>query len=81
MNMKIIKIYRYELEDGFFVEISKSVEDNNFFDFYLFHIDYIIKDCIFSLKCKKEDFENLILNNIDEYIEYYKKHYFDSEVD
>ena len=81
MNNKTIKTYRYELEDGFFVDVSESVEYNRLFDFYLFHEDYGIKDWMFSIECKKDEFENLILNDKDEYIEFYKKEYCDYEVD
>ena len=77
MNNKTIRTYRYELEDGFFVDVSESVENNRMYDFYLFHEDYGIKDCMFSTECKKEEFESLILNNKDEYIEYYKEEYCD----
>lgn len=76
-----VKISRYKLDNGFFVEVSESIKEDGFFDFYLFHEDYGIKDLMFGAECKKDDFETLILNNLEENIEYYKEEYFDGKID
>ena len=65
----------YELDGGFFVEVSK---DEDVTHFYLGHKKYVIKDCMLGA-C---DFyamteEELVLANVAEYIALYKHDYFD----
>ena len=65
----------YELDGGFFVDVSK---DEDVTHFYLGHKKYGIKDCMFGA-C---DFygmteEELVLANVAEHIALYKEDYFD----
>jgi len=65
----------YELDGGFFVEVGKQDDS---VDFYLCHRNYGVKLLMFGY-C---DFygmteEDLILENVDEFIAFYKAEHFD----
>lgn len=70
---KIITVY--ELDGGFFLEVSKQ---DGLVNFYLHHKNYAVKKLMFGLY----DFygmteEEIIRETIDEYIADYKEEYFE----
>lgn len=70
-----VEIKRYDLENGFIVDVEKSDE---WADFWLNHKDYGIKQFMFELyNCDESEYESIIEFNVDEFINIYKKDYFD----
>lgn len=69
MQEKTILIYKYK--DNFQVEI----EENEFIEFWLYNTDYGIKKFMFGIKCKSEEYIEIIERNIEENIEIYRVEY------
>ena len=75
-----MKVYQkqltvYELDDGFFVEVSKDEDATHF---YLGHKQYGVKSLMFGVN----DFsfmseKQLIEANVEDYIQMFKEEYFD----
>ena len=76
MEEKTIIIYNYK--DNFQVEI---IEENEFIEFWLNNKDYTIKRFMFGIKCKREEYVEIIESNIEEYIEFYKTEYMEDYFD
>ena len=79
INKRKIETLVYELEDDFYVEVSPDIKDDEVIHFYLCHKSYGIKEMMFGVMKKDagEMIEELIINNVDEYIKFYKEEYFD----
>lgn len=75
MNMIKREIKTYDVGNGFYVDVETAINDSDVTEFYLFHATIGIKlymcgelgDC---------GIEELIISNLDEYIEKYKEDYF-----
>lgn len=64
----------YELDGGFFVEVSSQKGAT---ELYLHHKDYGVKTLMYGFQESGEVDEELMLSNIDEYIDDYKEQFFD----
>lgn len=60
---------------GFYVDVETAINDAAVTDFYLFHITGGVKLYMIG-EVGECDIEELILANVDEYIELYKEDYF-----
>ena len=74
MKKTICTVTRFDIEDGFYVEVSPSTSKNGeeMYDFVLCLKGYGIKSFMFGLyakDCPEEAWDEIIENNIDEYIE------------
>lgn len=74
MKVKLEKkeIYVLNCRDGFKVDIVVNEED--FFEFWLYHQDYAVKEFLFGVKKESdsvEEYVDLMLSNIEENIKEY----------
>lgn len=72
---------RFKAKDGFYVEVCPN-EKNDCYDFYLGHEDYGVKDFMtgeLRKNCTPNQWEYLIMGEIDDCISFYKEHYFDKK--
>ena len=70
------KVYAIEINDGFIVEVSPSIKDNELYEFYLGHKEYGIKMMMFATRASEDEFMRIIVENVDKYIETYEERYF-----
>lgn len=76
LNRKAVVTFIYELTDDFYVDVSRSL-NNKYYDFYLGHKSYGVKELMFGLMIDNIDIntERYILSNVNDYIEIYKTNY------
>ena len=76
MKKTKVEIIKYEITNDFFVEVT---ENDKTVEFWLCAYDYGIKSLMFGLfkkDCKPEEYEEMILSNVKEYITSYIEDYF-----
>lgn len=73
---KNYEVFQYE---NYFVEIEETTKDNEILqEFWLYKDNYGIKMYMFGIK-KDEDYINILINNLEEYIDIYCEDYEDYE--
>lgn len=68
-----ISIFEIEEYKDFYVEVSISKSDEEYYDFHLCNKKYGVKDLMFGWKATEEDFEWFIKNNVEEHIAFFIK--------
>ena len=74
MNKTTYTTTRFDVSDDFYVEVS---EEKNTTNFVLCHENFGIKTFMFGLStkhCPSETWEELIINNVNDYIPLFKKY-------
>ena len=73
MKKTTYTVTRFDIEDGFYVEVSPSTgnEGKEMYDFFLCKENYGIKELMFGLyanDCQPSEWEDMIAANVDDYI-------------
>ena len=74
MKKTTYTVTRFDIREGFYVEVTPSTDKDGkeMYDFVLCLENYGIKSLMFGLfanDCQEETWEEMIENNVDEYIE------------
>ena len=79
-EVRIVEVRVYDVGEGFSVEVSPMVpkqEEDGWYDYWLSHESYGVKDYMFGIKCDVDSIEDYIWSNVAGYIESYEEEYFD----
>lgn len=70
------KVYVYELDDKWRCDVVKKVENlAEWYEAWLYHADYGVKDMMFGFSCDLEEFEAMVALNWRDYARDYDKRY------
>lgn len=78
MKKTTYTVTRFDIEDGFYVEVSPNAEGKPMYDFFLCKEEYGIKDFMFGLytkDCPPSEWEDMIEANVYGCIENYIESY------
>ena len=59
INTRKVETYIFELDGDFYIEVAETAK-KDFFEFYISHKDYAVKDLIGTYKCKEKDIRNIV---------------------
>ena len=82
MKKTTYTVTRFDIKDEFYVEVTPSDADEGFIDFILGNKEYGIKELMYGVAIKdilSVEWEHLIDETVDAYIEKYKKRNFNEE--